>query len=96
MTEAPSKTSECLSRTIDGLGKVEVSVEYKSIEVVDEERPFLPPTYERVDEVYTLKVTAETGEETVAQFAGEAFYMVVDLYQRLQPREHGALKGSLA
>jgi len=95
MTVDAQKTSECLSRTIEGLGKVEVSVAYKSV-LVPNENPYTPPAYERVDEVYTIKVTAETGEETTAQFAGEAFFMVVDLYQRLQPREHGVLKGSLA
>lgn len=96
MTVDVQKTSECLSRTIEGLGKVEVSVEYKVVSVPDEVHPFLSDKLERVDEVYTLKVTAETGEETVVQFAGEAFFMIVDLYQRLQPREHGMLKGSLA
>ena len=82
------KMFERMERRIGGVGIVEVSCEYESA-LAPKTNDFMPDEFERINEIYTLSVKSlEEGgsEHTTVQFSGAALESLVDLYERMQPR----------
>jgi len=82
------KLFERMERRIENVGTVEVSCEYE-VALAPKTNDFMPDVFERANEVYTLEVKSleEGGTgHTKVQFTGEALEELVDLYDRMQPR----------